>query len=56
MKTESTRPRSRVWLVGLFALLFGATFLNYSQRFVFTQNTTKIQRAFNDESGNNSTI
>lgn len=38
--------RSRSWQWGLFALLFCATFLNYSQRFVFTQNTTKIQRAF----------
>lgn len=48
-KADSDRPRSRAWLVGLFALLFGATFLNYSQRFVFTQNTTKIQRAFAGE-------
>jgi ACS family hexuronate transporter-like MFS transporter len=55
MKAESTRPRSRAWLAGLFVLLFGATFLNYSQRFVFTQNTTKIQRTFTDESGTNST-
>ena len=46
-------PRSRVWLAGLFVLLFSATFLNYSQRFVFTQNTTKIQRAFVDDSRNN---
>lgn len=45
-RADSNNPRSRAWLVGLFALLFGATFLNYSQRFVFTQNTTKIQRAF----------
>ena len=39
-------PHSRAWFVGLFVLLFCATFLNYSQRFVFTQNTTKIQAAF----------
>lgn len=44
---ESLAPaRSPRWFAGLFALLFFATFLNYSQRFVFTQNTTKIQRAF----------
>jgi MFS family permease len=46
----STGSRSSVWLAGLFVLLFSATFLNYSQRFVFTQNTTKIQEAFAAES------
>ena len=45
-------PRSRAWLAGLFVLLFFATFLNYSQRFVFTQNTTKIQQAFVEDSTN----
>lgn len=39
-------PRSRAWMGGLFVLLFSATFLNYAQRFAFTQNTTKVQRAF----------
>lgn len=37
------------WQLALFALLFSATLLNYSQRFVFTQNTSKIQKAFVDE-------
>ncbi len=46
-------PRSRAWTTGLFVLLFGATFLNYSQRFVFTQNTTKVQEAFSIETGSN---
>ena len=38
--------RSPQWYGCLFCLLFAATFLNYSQRFVFTQNTTKIQEEF----------
>ncbi len=47
-RTSPALPRSQLWRTGLFALLFSATFLNYSQRFVFTQNTTKIQLAFAD--------
>ena len=43
---HTLRPRSQVWRAGLFVLLFSATFLNYAQRFVFTQNTSKIQREF----------
>lgn len=38
--------RSPRWYACLFGLLFAATFLNYSQRFVFTQNTSKIQQEF----------
>ena len=48
--THLENDRSRTWLIGLIALLFAATFLNYAQRFVFTQNTTKIQQAFAEQS------
>jgi MFS transporter, ACS family, hexuronate transporter len=48
--SQATERSSR-WYVCLFGLLFAATFLNYSQRFVFTQNTTKIQREFPVDDG-----
>lgn len=44
---EATAPsHSSAWMAGLFVLLFSATFLNYAQRVVFTQNTSKVQKAF----------
>lgn len=49
------QARSSRWYVCLFSLLFAATFLNYSQRFVFTQNTTKIQSEFVSKSSTQGT-
>jgi ACS family hexuronate transporter-like MFS transporter len=46
MTAESKRARSRSWLWWVCLILLLATFLNYANRFAFTQNALPIQDAF----------
>lgn len=43
---SAEQDRSRAWMMGLLTILLMATFLNYANRFAFTQNAVQIKEAF----------
>lgn len=46
LPSDSTSGHGRYWTVAVCLVLLSATFLNYSNRFAFTQNAVTIQEAF----------